>query len=220
MLVPEILFESNRGIIFEKATTKNRCRMTVKNKDGGYCHMTYRFNKDVEPISSPYISWENLNCCGGWVCDDSYLLTAVQDGKKLCAGLVFNDEKERDDYRDSLPDGLMHFCRPPMHNGPHSFHYIDVVRDGAIRDYIDTDEIFHVYDGLGITNINKKLLSDLLALPMYYFISGETFDYTSPDKRPEECVVTGLMLGYPLESTAWLLEQDRMPATNYKQSDE
>ena len=215
--MPEILFESNRGVIFEKTATKNRCRVTVKNKDGGFCHMIYRFNKDVKPLSSQYISWENLNCCGGWDYDESYLLTAVQEEKKLGAGIVFNSERERDEYRDSLPDEFMYFCPPPMHNGPYSFYYIDVVRDGAIQDFIDASEVFRVYDELGITNINKKLLSDLLDTPMYYYISGETFKYSSPAKRNEEWVITGLMLGYPLESTAWLLERDAMTATTYKE---
>ena len=87
----EILFESNRGIVFEKTVTRNRCKVVVKNKDGNFTHMTYRYNNGVEPLSSPYISWENLNCCGGWSFDESYLQTAVQEGKKLCAGITFNN---------------------------------------------------------------------------------------------------------------------------------
>ena len=41
-----------------------------------------------------------------------------------------------------------------MHYGPYSFYSIDIVRDGAIRDFIDTDKIYRVYSGLGITTIN------------------------------------------------------------------
>ena len=210
----EILLETSKGIIFEKTTTKNRCRVNIKNKDGGYCHMTYRFNKGVTPIFSQYISWENLNCCGGWNYDESYLLTAVQEGKKLCAGIVFGNENDLNQYIEELSDNYLYFCRPPMHNGPHSFYYIDLVRDGAIEDFIDKNEIFRIYDELGITNFNKDLLSQLLKVPIYYFINGETFDYINAG-RPEEIIITGLMLGYPLESTAWLLERHKLPASKY-----
>lgn len=210
--MPEILLETSKGIIFEKVTTKNRCRVTVKNKDGSHNHMTYRFNKDVEPISSQYISWENLNCCGGWPYDSSYLLTAVQEGKKLCAGINFDSEKELKDYEDNLSDDYVHFCKPPMSNGPYTTYYVDVARDGAICDFFNTDEILRVYRELGITNFNKGLLSEFFTLPVWYIINGETFDYRQPH-RPEEYILTGLMLGYPLESTAWLLEKHELPAT-------
>ena len=166
----DILLETNKGIIFEKTTTKRRCRVNVKNKDDGYVHMTYHFNKDVEPITSPYISWENLNCCGGWDFDKSYLLTAVQEGKKLCSGIIFDTEKELNDYIDNLTDDYLYFCKPPMQNGPHTFYYIDIVRNGSIKDYINEKDILRIYDELGIKNFNKKLLSNLLELPTTYVL--------------------------------------------------
>ena len=205
----EILLETNRGIVFEKTTTKNRCKVTVKNKDSNFNHMTYRYNKGVEPISSPFISWENLNCCGGWAYDESYLLTAVQEGKKLVSGIYFRSQRELDDYKENLSDEYLHFCRPPMTNGPHTVYYIDVAKDGSVSEFINIDDVMSIYEKLGITNFDKKLLSELLTLPLYDLISSETFDYGSP-KRPEEFIITGLMLGYPLESTAWLLEHHGM----------
>jgi len=202
----EILLETNKGIVFEKTTTKTRCKVNVKNKDSDHIHMTYRFNKDVTPISSPFISWENLNCCGGWNYDESYLLTAVQEGKKLCSGIYFNTQKELDDYKKSLSDEYIHFCRPPMVNGPRTVFYIDVARDGAVCDFTNPNEVMNTYDMLGIRNYDRELLSELMALPLYDCIEGEKFDYGTP-RSPEEYIITGLMLGYPLESTAWLLEQ-------------
>jgi hypothetical protein len=46
-----------------------------------------------------------------------------------------------------------------------------------------------------------------MAAPMLDLINGEAFDYGNP-RRPEDLLITGLLLGYPLESTAWLLERD------------
>jgi len=211
--MPEILLETNRGIVFEKTSTKNRCKVNVKNKDGSYIHMTYRFNNGVEPISSQYISWENLNCCGGWTFDKSYLLTAVQNGKKLCAGITFNSEEELGKYKNSLSNEYDFFCDPPMHNGPYTTYYIDVIRRGAIGDFINIDEILETYVKLGITSFDKELLSEFFEMPLYYCISGETLDYSRP-RMMEEYIITGLILGYPLESTAWLIERDRIPSAS------
>ena len=91
----EILLETNRGIIFEKTETKNRCKVSVKNMDGSHTHMNYRYKKTDKTFLSPYISWENLNCVNGWEFDETYLLTAVQEGKKLCAGICFNSKRAR-----------------------------------------------------------------------------------------------------------------------------
>jgi hypothetical protein len=204
--MPEILLETSLGVVFEKTATKNRCKVAVKSKDGKYSFMTYRFKNGAEPISSPYISWENLNCCGGWHCDKSYLLTAVQEGKKLCAGITFNDENGWTDYIGSLSDEYPYYCRPPMHNGPYTFYYIDVVRKGAIADYIDEGAIFGAYGKLGITGFSIDRLSGFLETPMIRLVSDGAFDYGNP-KTQEEMITTGLLLGYPLESTAWLLER-------------
>lgn len=46
----------------------------------------YAFPNVELSVSSPFLSWENLNCCGGWTYDEKYLFTAVQEGKKLYAG--------------------------------------------------------------------------------------------------------------------------------------
>jgi len=209
--MPEILLATNKGIIFEKTTTKNRCRVSVKNTSDGYAHMTYRFNNGVEPISSQYISWENLNCCGGWTFDENYLLTAVQDGKKLCAGITFDSAGELEKYKNSLSAEYKFFCAPPMHNGSYTTYYIDVVRDGAICNFINTNEVLKTYVKLGITDFNKELLTKFFAVPLHYFINGETLNYRQP-RIMEEYIITGLILGYPLESTAWLIEKHGIPS--------
>jgi hypothetical protein len=203
----EILLETNRGVIFEKTSTKNRCKVAVKNKGDGFTHMVYRFKNGVEPISSPYISWENLNCCDGWVFDKSYLLTAVQGGKKLCAGITFDNEGDLAGYIGGLTDEHLYFCRPPMQNGARTFYYhcIDVVRKGAVTDYIEMGAVLRTYGKLGIANFNPERLSELLRIPMIQLVSS-TFDYANP-KTPEELITAGLLLGYPLESTAWILER-------------
>jgi len=213
--VSVILLETNKGIIFEKTETKNRCRVAVRDKEHGAMIMDYRFKKIDKTYNSPYISWDNLNCCGGWSFDESYLLTAVQKGKKLCAGITFYDESELNGYISDLPDNLEHFCHKPDQRHTCCIYNIDVVANGSLKDYYSFQDICDMYDNLGISaNFNKRLLKDLFDVPLYYFINDETFEYANAVKS-EELIVTGLMLGYPIESTAWLIERDCLPPTQY-----
>lgn len=80
-----ILHENSHGIQMIRVDMKKRSKVTVRNSYGDYMR-TYRFNNIQECFKSPYISWANLDCCGGWACDEAYLDTAVQRGLKLYAG--------------------------------------------------------------------------------------------------------------------------------------
>ena len=87
--VKKLLFESNRGISFFEETKGNMCCVKVQAPGAkrAFTHIRYCFPKVDIDLHSPLLSWENLNCCGGWAYDETYLKSAVQDGKKLYAGL-------------------------------------------------------------------------------------------------------------------------------------
>ena len=86
----EIIFESSDGIIIEKPVypKKGRCQVAVKRKNRRNSLIKYNY-KNAPGLQSPYLNWENLSCCGGWGCDETYLNTAVQRGLKLFAGIKF-----------------------------------------------------------------------------------------------------------------------------------
>ena len=85
----EIVFESNKGIVFERTVYKNnRCKLDVKNKKLGCTLFFYRY-KNVPSYQSPYLNWKNLNCCNDWTHDKTYLYTAVQQNKKLFSDIDF-----------------------------------------------------------------------------------------------------------------------------------
>ena len=200
----EVIFESNKGIIFEKTTPSNggKTVVRVKNKDNNFLHKKYVFKSGVEELKSPYISWENLNCCNGWTYDEEYLLTAVQKGKKLCSGLTFDTEDECNDYISKITDDFLY--RAFTTNGwSITFYHVDIVRKGSIQDYIGAKEVLCKYKELNVENISTKKVRKLLSKPMIELIS-ETFDYANPCSI-EEYIATGLLLGYPLESTAGLV---------------
>ena len=218
--MPEIIFASDEDIIFEKTVRKNgRCEVVVKRNNSGSAYMTYRF-KDVPALDSPYISWENLNCCGGWGYDRMYLYTAVQRGRKLYAGLTFTRNEtdnntvfqEIEKIKETLPDDcLFGNEEPPVtKNGPYSFHHFFVCKTGAISDYISVDDVLAAYDRFGLvidagTANNIKDLCDV-QLKNYAKLSAPVKYVNTP--TGVDLIVSGLLLGYPLESTAWLIEKD------------
>jgi hypothetical protein len=192
--------------VFVRSDTAKTSKGTVRNDTGRFIHRSYRFrNIPADLFQSPYISWTNLNCCNGWSFDKSYLLTAVQEGKKLCAGITTTDENAFRAYFASLSDEYPYFCPPPTRNGPHTFYHIEVTRQGSIADYIDISAARETYSALGIDFLDFKIISEYATKPMIQLLDGTVdFNYANP-KGNEQLAVTGLLLGYPLESTAALL---------------
>jgi hypothetical protein len=193
------------GIVFVRTDTAKTSRVTVKHESERYVFRVYKFPNVPNTLQSPFISWANLNCCNGWRYDESYLLTAVQEGKKLCAGITFNAEHELAAYLDGLNDEYPRFCEPPRKNHTGYWYYVDVTRKGCIGDYIDIAAVCELYPALGIQRLDFGKISELAAAPMLHLLDGTVpFDYGNP-KSDEEYVVTGLLLGYLVESTAALL---------------
>ena len=199
------IFKGDFGISFFRSDTAKISKVYVKNEVSKHPLHTYTFrNIPADTFQSPYISWANLNCCNGWRFDKSYLLTAVQESKKLCAGITVNSEAELQLYLNSLSDEYPYFCPPPMLNGAGTFYYyyVDVTRKGCISDYIDMNAVRKTYDALGIDRLNFDAVCEYANMPMISLLDGTAgFDYANP-KNDIQYVITGLLLGYPLESTA------------------
>jgi len=195
------------GIVFVRSDTAKTSTVTIKNEAGNHIHRKYKFRNVPDALQSPYISWANLNCCNGWRFDKGYLRTAVQDGKKLCAGITFNNEDELRAYVDGLNSEYPYFCSPKQKNYSGYWYYVDVTRQGSIADYIDMTAVRDIYSALGIDFLDFGVVDDLAAQPMLHLLDGTVqFDYGNP-KGGEQYIVNGLLLGYPLESTAALLTE-------------
>jgi len=226
----EIIFESNKGVVFEKTSYKNgKCKLAVKDKDSGKSIMTYRY-KDVPGLDSPYINWENLNCCNGWTYDENYLYTAVQNNRKLYADIALsmydddwvaelnrNDlptEKEAaaliDKLKAEIPDDCILGSAGSDRDGYRSrTRYIYICKDSAIIEYIDLAEVFNTYERLGITVTYsaKESIKKACGIPLKCFAADEYRDYWETN-TPIKLIVIGLLLGYPVETTASLIERD------------
>ena len=174
--MPKIIFESNTGVIFEKTEYKNgRCKVDVKGKTRNNLLLTYRF-KNLPEFQSPYLSWENLNCCGGWECDESYLYTAVQQGKKLFSAITFTmfdddyvlkhaahnlpsreDEKNKiEEIKRTLPDDCIMEIEDEDRRGYCStFAYYFICKKGTIGDHMEIDDVLLAYKRLVLLVDNR-----------------------------------------------------------------
>lgn len=202
------MFDTDVGLSFYRTDMVNRSKVAVRN-DKYNCNLRiYRFNNiPADTFQSPYISWENLNCCGGWRFNKDYLLTAVLSNKKLCAGIVFDDEDFYNRYIDAYCDNHYYFSHSVQHCGESYWRSLDIARKGSISDYINILDVKITYDLLGIdfldwNDIQKYLDSDIMKL-----IDGSmNYNYANP-QNDTQLVVGGLLLGYPIESTAAILTE-------------
>lgn len=204
-----ILFESDKGIYFERTDMKKRSRVAVRS--GDYFIRDYRFNNThgIE-FSSPYVSWENLNCCNGWHYDEQYLISAVQENRKICAGIGFKNTEEMNAYIGGIDKEKYDYIDRSWNNGPYRINQIDFVRKGRLRDYFDLDEIIEFYEllGLGWDYVDTDRFMELFNADLLDLINdNKSFEYSSIYKTTAEDIITGLLLGYPLESTVGIIFQ-------------
>ena len=210
----KLLFESNVGIQFVKEVHSGMCFVKVQTKrtKRAYTLKKYVF-RDVELVtSSPLLSWENLNCCNGWQYDEAYLFTAVQEGKKPYAGLHRwlpspDKLKESEAYLEHLKSTLPETCaagKGVMVKSDIFPFYI--CRRGCLKDFFDLRQILEDYERLGVYLSRKDIESIhfLSGVELERFATNDLMCYYNV-KTDAELVATGLLLGYPLESTASIL---------------
>lgn len=200
----------NDHITVETVRKDFKKRSEVKVRNGKWLFATYRFDNVDLGYESQYLNWENLNCCGGWVFDKSYLKNAVQLEKKLFAQVILSSKEELDEIIDSLEkkypyryEKLERFENPRFE--------LHICKEGCVKDYIDLKKVFAAYEKLGIflDDEDRVIVEVLAEEQMSTFMFGDNrfkYEYDNPCYIGE-LVFSGLLLGYPIESTASLLEQ-------------
>ena len=86
--------------------------------------------------------------------------------------------------------------------------YTFICRTGCISDHIDLGTVFESYDKLGchLSEDDKKEITRLCGIEMCQYGKDQApFSYVHA-AGVVQLVVTGLLLGYPIESTASILE--------------
>jgi len=204
-----IVFKSDKGVCFERTDYKKRSRVAVRN--GDFFIQEYRFNNTHEiNFDSPYVSWENLNCCNGWHYNEQYLMSAVQENKKICAGIQFKSAEEMSTYIDGIDIEKYDYIDRSWDNGPYRFHLLDLVRKGSLSDYYKKEDIIKFYELLGLSweYVDLDRFNELFNADLFDLINGsKNYEYGSIHKTLAEYIITGLLLGYPLESTVGIIFQ-------------
>ena len=217
-----ILHQNSKGVTIVREDFRLRSQVKVYSgfPENKYCIRTYRFDFIHEPIEIPYCSWANLDCCGGWACDEEYLDTAVQKGLILFAGRVVSlrhqynpnlptrQEAERsfEMFQKTMPAGMFAGVERPQKNP--NYFYTFICRTGKISDYIDLDTVFAIYGKLGQT-IPASVRGEVQRFCEYemklYGTDQAPFQYVHAETAAE-LITTGLLLGYPVESTVSILQ--------------
>ena len=221
-LMEIVLHQNSHGVSMVRQDFKLRSQVKVVTSYAGkrHCIRTYRFNRTEQAIDIPYCSWANLDCCGGWSCDEEYLDSAVQKGLKLFAGRVTSlkgqytpnnptvDEalREFEMLKNSLPSGVLADVETPaVDNG---CLYTFICRTGCISDHIDLATVFESYDKLGchLSEDDKKEITRLCGIEICQYGKDQApFSYVHA-AGVVQLVVTGLLLGYPIESTVSIID--------------
>ena len=194
-----VLFRNPLGITIERTDYKRRSAVKVHNN--GYNLRTYRFN-NVAEFESPYISWANLDQCGGWATSDAYLNTAVQRSHKLFAQIVHFDHREFETSDEVvITTGENHLTGRG--------YLTHISRKGSLADYYDLAAVREHYSRLGVVLTDNEWIDILVHCCVELTEFGTVdapFDYVNASTAVE-LIVTGLLLGYPLESTASIIEE-------------
>ena len=192
----EVLHENSYGIKIIREDYKNRSKVSVLGFNGAVIN-TYRFN-NVPEYKHPYLSWENLDHCGGWASDDSYLLTAVHNKQKPAAQYAKANEPVPDIESNSEVETF--YTSKHFHSN-YTSNQVYITRACSLKDLFDINDIIFVYEKQGIL-INKKILMPYMEKPIMDLMKENFF---ISQKNMTELIITGLMLGYPIESTASII---------------
>ncbi len=146
------------------------------------------------------------------------MYTAVQKGLKLVAGISITEEAGYPVDENGIHHRIEHLIHPYdssredyyitniRGNGPYRFINVEIIRRGTLADFYDIDEIVDVYKkhGISVTTTDlyiyfKVELSDLF--------TGKFNGYEYPNPSTlVKCIVTGLGLGHPIESTVGFIQ--------------
>ena len=191
---------------------KNRSVVKVRDRANGLI-ATYRFNNVELPYKSPYLNWQNLDCCGGWDYSKEDLINQFIENKKPFASVTLSFYKDRDAYLLPLIDKCRSMDGVIVTESTHpneNLRAFSLIREGCLADYIDINKVVECYYALGLSEFCERELNYLNAMANEEMIAlakcDNRFDYNYVNPADFiQWIFNGLFLGYPIESTASIL---------------
>lgn len=189
----KLLHVNKHGIRIVRRDFVNRSEVKVYGLDNRPI-MTYRFN-NVPTYEHQMLSWANLDCCGGWRYDDDYLKTAVQNGLKPVADVFLKIDERMDVEGDNID---IHY---EVNKWDERYQSALVALKQPLSDLFDIHEITKAYRRQDVC-LDECRLESYMSIPLNELFRDRFWVCTVTN---EELVITGLGLGYPIESTASLI---------------
>lgn len=204
----EMLNRNSHGVTMERKDYTKRSVVDVRSCNGKYLLRKYRFN-NVPFFEHKYLSWANLDNCGGWSCDNNEL-DLIRQGRKLVA-----EKHYIIDADESIDDVLKYIALPRTFtvnvvsvwdwgNGRKNYGVVFASR-ASLAECFDFNEVIEAYKAHGIVLSPSETiqLSKAFTPPISAYIKAG-YKITDPI-TDVDLIITGLMLGYPIESTASII---------------
>ena len=212
----EILYISPIGMEFICHRYKHKACIHIKHVSSKMPCYIFRF-ANVPFYKHPYLSWENLDCCGKWAFNKTYLEScAVQNHKKLVAEIkdVTMNTTNIDKWADTLKfdlDQTDTYKKVVERTFGRNINILIVSRKGCLGDFFKLEEILHIYELHGITKYDLGKMKTLWYIPLIELFSQagveHGFDYDNI-KTVEDSIINGLAFGYPIESTVGFINKE------------
>ncbi|MEK3976193.1 hypothetical protein [Psychrobacillus sp. FSL K6-1267] len=199
---------------FFRRDYKENHEMVVVSNGNLLCRYKYPRGINI-PFESPMVRWMNLIYCGGYDVllengersgSNERLLEAVNKGLKPIGFIIVNSKNIEIMVERVKLSGL-HF---EVSKQERDTYEIGIANRGKVKDHFDLKKLISSYqlfsEHLGydlLTSEEEEILLKTAELELNYFIKD--FAYASCEKRKWEHVLTGLLLGYPIESTVSFL---------------
>jgi len=204
----------------------------IRNR--GYLMVKYRYPTIERKFSSKLISYDNLHLCGGWSLDGikykDQCIMRVMKGLKPFGVEIYDTHEEVDKIEKIIKKHIKNdnFKYTIVEREMCGKIYIDVTvastkrfdklfkiygifdRSGKIVDSLE-NSLMRCYDEYLFRKVPKNIYNDVIFCLEQ--LEGKKvsdylgFDYANP-YSVEDLVITGLILGYPIETTASLIIRD------------
>lgn len=179
----------------------------------GWLMIKYKYPRIEIPFKSPMHNWRNILYCGGFSLNDENgeplwtrekLFKAIASRKKPVGFIVIEKKDEAFYLENARLNGLIYKKQKPDMMGKME---IGFANSGTFNDHFSLTDLIDSYlimadaSSLELFIELKKILS-LKNKKLSFFLDG--YDYANP-KTEYELILTGLILGYPIESTFSIL---------------
>lgn len=204
------LNKNKQGVTITRKNFTSRALVEVRDKDNNIID-TYNFNNIDLKYSTKYMNWSNLNCCGGWEYDEKDLINQFKNDKKLFAQIVLDLNNNIDVHLLPLVEECSKLDGAKVVEVEHwteGCKMFVMMKKGCVSNYLDVDDIINDYYSLGLKKLTDdqiQHLKNLCSEDMSCYISKNHNRYLYDFLHPMgilELIFTGMLLGYPIESTA------------------